>query len=161
MSLRLNLVTLLIFIFCFSARSQNKRFPTTASYEEIEIYSLTEAPDSTEYYEVTFNSKQNKSKKLSMLIGKQEAQSIALGIEQIRPKYPLPLDLLEQFIIKSGYIVTKVTIDSVVNSIYISKIKCSDKKRGIELIARPAEAVTIALKFNCPILMKVELFDYH
>jgi uncharacterized protein len=88
-----------------------------------------------------------------MIIGEYEAQSLAVILKGLKPRAPLPLDLLEDAIKKFEFQVQEVVIDSLKNDYFTAKIVCYRGEKKVELKARPVDAVAIASKFNSPILV--------
>ncbi|MES2850850.1 MAG: bifunctional nuclease domain-containing protein [Bacteroidota bacterium] len=148
------LIVIIIFaISCGQPKSNvdiNKLPSLTA---EVEVLSLVNVPNKTEEYELTFGSKEDKTLKLAMLVGKYEAQELAVTIENMKPTAPLPLDVLQEVIIKLGYTVKEAFIDSLINEVYTAKIICKKDSGLIKFRVRPVDATTIALKFNAPIFV--------
>lgn len=98
------------------------------------------------------------SRRLPIIIGQYEAQSIALELEGIKPPRPLTHDLLKEVIEVFGYSVNSVVISELKDSTFYAKIKFDSS--GVEEIdARPSDAIAIALKFSSPIYVSTEIMD--
>ncbi|MBS1553056.1 MAG: bifunctional nuclease family protein [Bacteroidetes bacterium] len=98
------------------------------------------------------------SRRLPIIIGQYEAQSIALELEGIKPPRPLTHDLLKEVIEVFGYSINHITISELKDSTFYAKIKFDSA--GIEeMDARPSDAIAIALKFSAPIFVNSEIMD--
>jgi uncharacterized protein len=123
---------------------------------EVQILSLLTHSEKDDQFILTFGAKNDTTKKLEMMIGKNEAQTLAITLESMQPVAPLPLDLLHEAIKKFGYNIKEVFIDSLKNEVYSAKITCFSDTKEIILNARPADAATLAVKFGCPIFIELK-----
>jgi bifunctional DNase/RNase len=91
-------------------------------------------------------------RKLPIVIGAFEAQSIAIALEkEIRPPRPLTHDLFKNFADRFEIIIKQVIIHKLVDGVFFSSIIC--ERDGIEEIidARTSDAIALALRFNAHI----------
>lgn len=98
------------------------------------------------------------TRRLPIIIGQYEAQSIALELEGIKPPRPLTHDLLKEVIETFGYSVSHVVINELKDSTFYAKIKF-DSANIEEIDARPSDAIAIALKFSSPIYVSSDIMD--
>ncbi|MEO6695048.1 MAG: bifunctional nuclease family protein [Ignavibacteria bacterium] len=98
------------------------------------------------------------NRRLPIIIGQYEAQSIALELEGIKPPRPLTHDLLKEVIETFGYSVSYITINELKDSTFFAKIKF-DSSSVEEMDARPSDAIAVALKFSAPIYVNTEIMD--
>ena len=98
------------------------------------------------------------TRRLPIIIGQFEAQSIALELEGIKPPRPLTHDLLREVIEIFGYSVSHVLINELKDSTFYAKIKF-DSSDIEEIDARPSDASALALKFSSPIYVSSEIMD--
>ncbi len=98
------------------------------------------------------------NRRLPIIIGQYEAQSIALELEGIKPPRPLTHDLLKEVIETFGYSINYIIINELRDSTFYAKIKF-DSPTIEELDARPSDAIAIALKFSAPIYVNTEIMD--
>lgn len=98
------------------------------------------------------------NRRLPIIIGQYEAQSIALELEGIKPPRPLTHDLLKEVIETFGYSVNYIVINELRDSTFYAKIKF-DSSTIEEIDARPSDAIAIALKFSSPIYVNSEIMD--
>ena len=91
-------------------------------------------------------------RKLPIVIGGFEAQSIAMGIENdIAPPRPLTHDLFKNVLNKFEISVKKVIIHNLRDGVFFSKIICEKDKVEQSIDARTSDAVSIAIRFKAPI----------
>ena len=91
-------------------------------------------------------------RKLPIVIGGFEAQSIAMGIENdISPPRPLTHDLFKNALNKFKISVKKVIIHKLQDGVFFSKIICEKNKVEESIDARTSDAVSIAIRFKAPI----------
>lgn len=91
-------------------------------------------------------------RKLPIVIGAFEAQSIAIALEkEIMPPRPLTHDLFKNFSDRFQIVVKQVIIHKLVDGVFYSSIIC--EREGIEEIidARTSDAIALALRFQAPI----------
>ena len=91
-------------------------------------------------------------RKLPIVIGAFEAQSIAIALEkEIKPPRPLTHDLFKNFADRYNIIVKQVIIHKLVDGVFYSSIICESNKIEEVLDARTSDAIALALRFSAPI----------
>ncbi len=91
-------------------------------------------------------------RKLPIVIGTYEAQSIAIAIEKdIKPPRPLTHDLFKSFCERFDIIIKRVIIHKLVDGVFYSSIICD--RDGVEEIidSRTSDAIALASRFDAPI----------
>ncbi|MCB9426031.1 MAG: bifunctional nuclease family protein [Flavobacteriales bacterium] len=99
-------------------------------------------------------------RKLPIVIGAYEAQSIAIALEkEINPPRPLTHDLFKNFADRFDIVVKQVIIHKLVDGVFYSSIIC--ERDGIEEIldARTSDAIALALRFDSPIFIYKNILD--
>ena len=91
------------------------------------------------------------NRRLPIIIGMFEAQSIAIQIEKINPNRPLTHDLFKSFAQQVGILIKEVIISDLKEGVFYSKIICTDGNREFELDSRPSDAIAIGLRFGVTI----------
>lgn len=91
------------------------------------------------------------NRRLPIIIGGFEAQSIAVKIEKMTPSRPLTHDLFKTFADSFDISISEILIYNLIDGIFYAKIIVSSNEKNIELDARTSDAVSLALRFNCPI----------
>ena len=99
-------------------------------------------------------------RKLPIVIGAFEAQSIAIGLEkEIKPPRPLTHDLFKNFADRFKIVIKQVIIHKLVDGVFYSSIIC-ERDNDEEIIdARTSDAIALALRFNAPIFTYKTILD--
>lgn len=99
-------------------------------------------------------------RKLPIVIGAFEAQSIAIALEkEIKPPRPLTHDLFKNFCDRFQIIVKQVIIHKLVDGVFYSSI-ISERDGDEEIMdARTSDAIALALRFNAPIFTYKTILD--
>ena len=91
-------------------------------------------------------------RKLPIVIGALEAQSIAIALEnEIKPPRPLTHDLFKTFADRFDILVKQVIIHKLVDGVFFSSIICERDKIEEIIDARTSDAIALALRFQAPI----------
>ena len=99
-------------------------------------------------------------RKLPIVIGAFEAQSIAIALEKgIKPPRPLTHDLFKNFADRFDIVVKQIIIHKLVDGVFYSSIIC--ERDAIEEIidARTSDAIALALRFKSPIFTYKNILD--
>ena len=99
-------------------------------------------------------------RKLPIVIGTNEAQSIAIAIEkEIKPPRPLTHDLFKNFCIKFDIKIKQVIIHKLVDGVFYSSVIC--ERDGVEEIidSRSSDAIALAIRFEAPIYTYENILD--
>ena len=98
---------------------------------------------------------------LPIWVGAFEANAIALEIEKIAPQRPMTHDLLRNFIIETGYKVSKIIISDLKDNTFYATVELlkSDSEDTVFFDARPSDAIALALRTDCPIFVEEKVFD--
>ena len=116
----------------------------------LEIIGLTYSESSTGAYVLILGDK-NSQRRLPIVIGSAEAESIAVGIEKHKNGRPHTHDLFIRFAHEFGIEVLEVVINRFRDGIYYAMLVC---KQGDDLTmvdARPSDAIAIAVRVGCEI----------
>ena len=98
-------------------------------------------------------SEKDGNRKLPVIIGGFEAQSIAIAIEDdIKPSRPLTHDLFKNFADKFNIKIKKVIIHKLLDGVFYSSVICERNKIEEVIDSRTSDAIALALRFNAPIL---------
>lgn len=99
-------------------------------------------------------------RKLPIVIGAFEAQSIAIALEKdIKPPRPLTHDLFKNFADRFDIVVKQVIIHKLVDGIFYSSIICERDKIEEIIDARTSDAIALALRFDAPIFTYKNILD--
>ncbi|MBC3542269.1 bifunctional nuclease domain-containing protein [Rufibacter sediminis] len=117
---------------------------------ELEILGLSSSQSQSGSFALVLGEKEG-SRRLPIIIGMFEAQSIAIQIEKINPTRPLTHDLFKSFAQQMEVSVQEIMISDLKEGVFFSKIVCTDGEKEFELDARPSDAIAIGLRFGVPI----------
>ena len=99
-------------------------------------------------------------RKLPIVIGAFEAQSIAIALEkEIKPPRPLTHDLFKNFSDRFEIVVKQVIIHKLVDGVFYSSIICERDKIEEIIDARTSDAIALALRFKAPIFTYKNILD--
>ncbi|QCW98948.1 hypothetical protein FGM00_02005 [Aggregatimonas sangjinii] len=99
-------------------------------------------------------------RKLPIVIGAFEAQSIAIALEkEIKPPRPLTHDLFKNFADRYEIVIKQVTIHKLVDGVFYSSIICERDKVEEIIDARTSDAIALALRFGAPIFTYKTILD--
>ena len=91
-------------------------------------------------------------RKLPIVIGAFEAQSIAIALEkEIQPPRPLTHDLFKNFSDRFDIVVKQVIIHKLVDGVFYASLICERDKVEEIIDARTSDAIALALRFSAPI----------
>jgi len=95
----------------------------------------------------------NSNRRLPIVIGVFEAQSIAIALEKVKIQRPLSHDLFKSFADAFHISVKEVIIYNLVEGVFYSKLICTDASGEVEheIDARTSDAIAIAVRFDAPI----------
>lgn len=97
----------------------------------------------------------NGSRRLPIIIGAAEAQSIALEMEGIRPPRPLTHDLMKNIISTFGGELTEVVIDELRDGTFYAKLNIAAR----QIDSRPSDAIALAVRYGAQIYVASTVMD--
>lgn len=99
-------------------------------------------------------------RKLPIVIGAFEAQSIAIALEkEIKPPRPLTHDLFKNFCDRYAINIKQVIIHKLVDGVFYSSLICERDNVEEVVDARTSDAIALALRFNAPIFTYKNILD--
>ena len=102
-------------------------------------------------YALLLNEKDGE-RKLPVVIGGFEAQSIAVALEkEIKPPRPLTHDLFKNFSDCFEIKIKQVIIHKIVDGVFFSSLICVRDKIEEIIDSRKTDAIALAIRFNSPI----------
>jgi bifunctional DNase/RNase len=120
---------------------------------EITVKGLSYSQGKSGAYALILAEKNPNGRKLPIVIGGAEAQSIAVALEKsIAPPRPMTHDTWNNMLNELGATLEKVLIHRLVNGIFYASIYLRNE-HGVELVfdSRPSDAVALAVRLECPI----------
>jgi bifunctional DNase/RNase len=98
-------------------------------------------------------------RRIPIIVGGFEAQSIAIQLEGLKPPRPLTHDLFMNFA-KSFHIdLLEVNIYKLEEGVFYSKLLCDSGDQKISIDTRTSDAIALALRFKCPIFTTEEIME--
>jgi len=125
---------------------------------KLNITGLSNSQNQTGAYALLL-SEENGDRKLPIIIGAFEAQSIALKLENLDPPRPLTHDLFLNFSKTFKIDITEVNIYKLEEGVFFSVLICKQEGKEVKVDARTSDAVALALRFKCPIYTTEEILD--
>jgi hypothetical protein len=102
---------------------------------------------------------ENGDRRIPIIVGGFEAQSIAIQLEGLKPPRPLTHDLFMNFAVSFKIDILEVNIYKLEEGVFYSKLLCDDGKNKITVDARTSDAIALALRFKCPIYTTEEIME--
>lgn len=96
-------------------------------------------------------------RRIPIIVGMPEAQSIAIALEGLKPPRPLTHDLFATFAQAFGIRLTEVYIYRFEEGIFYSELLFTDGERSIKVDSRTSDAIAIALRVKCDIYTSEEI----
>jgi len=129
---------------------------------QVEILGLSASPTAGGAYALLLKEVYG-VRRLPIIIGSFEAQSIALEMEGIKPPRPLTHDLLKNVIDILGGSVSEVIIDELRENTFYAKVKIEVATLSNEIDSRPSDAIALAVRTGAPLyvaedVMKIASF---
>lgn len=97
------------------------------------------------------------NRRLPILIGAFEAQSIAFELEGVVPPRPMTHDLIKNIFDTFSYQITEVFIDELNEGTFHAKLVFDNE--GLSIDCRPSDAIAIAVRTNVPITINSDIMD--
>ena len=91
------------------------------------------------------------NRRIPVIVGTPEAQSIAIALEYITPPRPLTHDLFVSFATAFDIKLKEVYIYKFEEGIFYSELLFTDGKREVPVDSRTSDAIAIALRAKCDI----------
>ncbi len=121
---------------------------------QVDILGLSTSPASGGAYALILK-EVNGNRRLPIIIGAFEAQSIALEMEGIKPPRPLTHDLMKNIIESMGTELAEITISELKDGTFYAKLSFDTQ----EIDARPSDAIALAVRFGAPIYVAERVMD--
>ena len=97
----------------------------------------------------------NGNRRLPIIIGASEAQSIALEMEGIKPPRPLTHDLMKNIITSFGADLTDIIIDDLRDGTFYAKLNIDNQM----IDSRPSDAIALAVRYGVQIYVASGVMD--
>lgn len=100
-------------------------------------------------------------RRLMVIVGTPEAQSIAFNLQETTPPRPLTHDLFSTLVSQLGLTLREVEIYKYEEGIFFSRIILEQVDSVIQLESRTSDAVAIALRTKSPIFTTENIMQEH
>jgi len=97
----------------------------------------------------------NGNRRLPIIIGAFEAQSIALEMEGIKPPRPLTHDLIKNILDSMGTDLAEIVISELKDGTFYAKLALDSQ----EVDARPSDAIALAVRYGAPIFVAEKVME--
>ncbi|MEW6511309.1 MAG: bifunctional nuclease family protein [Bacteroidota bacterium] len=97
----------------------------------------------------------NGNRRLPIIIGASEAQSIALEMEGIKPPRPLTHDLMKNIIAAFGAELSDIVIDDLRDGTFYAKLNIDNQM----IDSRPSDAIALAVRYGVQIYVAASVMD--
>jgi uncharacterized protein len=98
-------------------------------------------------------------RRLPIVIGGAEAQSIAMELEKIKPARPLTHDLFKSFADAFNIRLLEVVIYKFSEGVFYSKLLCANDMIELSIDSRTSDAVALAIRFGSEIFTVAEVMN--
>lgn len=95
------------------------------------------------------------NRRLPIIIGQAEAQSIALEMEGIKPPRPLTHDLMKNIIGALGSDLSDIVIDELRDGTFYAKLNLDNQ----QIDSRPSDAIALAVRYGVQIFVAASVMD--
>ncbi|MCX6170921.1 MAG: bifunctional nuclease family protein [Ignavibacteriales bacterium] len=123
---------------------------------QVEILGLSASPSAGGAYALLLKEIYG-VRRLPIIIGQFEAQSIALEMEGIKPPRPLTHDLLKNVIDNLGGTISEIIIDELKENTFYAKIKLEISSMTNEIDSRPSDAIALAVRTGSPLFVSEDV----
>ena len=121
---------------------------------QVDILGLSTSPSSGGAYALILK-EVNGLRRLPIIIGAFEAQSIALEMEGIKPPRPLTHDLLKNVMDSLGASLNDVFINELKDGTFYARLSLDSQ----EVDSRPSDAIALAVRYGVPIYVADKVMD--
>ena len=127
-------------------------------YIEMKVHGLANRQVQSGAYALIL-AEQGGTRRIPVIVGTPEAQSIAIALEKIRTPRPLTHDLLVSLLGAYQVSISHVLIYKFEDGIYYAELSCTDGERDVTIDARTSDAIAIALRVRCQIFILSDILD--
>ncbi len=125
---------------------------------QVDILGLSTSPSSAGAYALILK-ETNGKRKLPIIIGAFEAQSIALELEGMKPPRPLTHDLMKNIIDTFAVSLNEVFINELRDGTFYAKLFVEGVSETQEIDSRPSDAIALAVRYGVPIFVEEEVLQ--
>ena len=101
----------------------------------------------------------NGCRRIPVVVGTPEAQSIAIALEHIVAPRPLTHDLFVSFCQAFGVALKEVYIYKYMDGVFYSELRMEGNGQEVQLDSRTSDAIALALRLDCPIYTSEDIMQ--
>lgn len=109
------------------------------------------------YQRVVILKEKDAERYLPIWIGPNEAEAIAVRLQEVNIARPLTHDLLRTVIDTLGARVTSVVVNDLANDTFYARIILDVNGRALEVDSRPSDAIALAVTARVPIYVSEDV----
>lgn len=130
---------------------------TFQGFQEVKVERVMRDPRSAQPVVLLSDLKEEKG--MLIWIGEAEAQALEAARQKVPHRRPLTHDLLAGTIARLNARVIQVRITELKEDIFYARILLETPSGQVDVDARPSDAMVLAVKAGCPILVEISLFE--
>lgn len=124
----------------------------------VEVLGITNA-SRPEFYALILAERGGKERRIPIIIGLPEAQSIAVRIQGLHSPRPLSHDIFMTMALSFRIEMIEAIIYKLHNGVFYSQIVCRQDDKIAYIDSRTSDAVALAIRFNAPIYTYDNVLD--
>ncbi len=117
-----------------------------------EILGITSSQSNVGSYTLILEDEEKK-RRLPIVIGMVETQSIMMVMEGVTPNRPLTHDLMHNMCLSMGAELLEINIVDVREAIFFANLKFQLDGKVVEVDSRPSDAIALSVRFGAPIFV--------
>ena len=125
----------------------------------LNIVALTNSVSTPSNYAIILQEDEGE-RRLPIIIGSFEAQSIAMALERMETTRPLTHDLFKNAMEELDVMLKEIVISKLLDGVFHADMVCERSGGGVmEIDARTSDAIALAVRFGCPIYTYENIMD--
>ena len=125
----------------------------------LDVVALTDSESPPGTFALILEERPN-GRRLPIVIGRGEAQAIAMTLENMQPQRPLTHDLFKQTLEALQVTLKEVFIYKLEENIFYAQLQLKNSSgKAITIEARSSDAIALSVRFTCPIYTTSEVLN--
>jgi bifunctional DNase/RNase len=125
---------------------------------ELEIIALTHSVSQSHSFAVVLG-ELGGTRRLPIVIGGFEAQSIAVALDNMKPSRPLTHDLTKAICDTFDIQLDHIYIHKLVDGVFYSYLICKNGIDEVQIDSRTSDALALAVRFDCSIFVSENILE--
>ncbi len=117
---------------------------------ELKVVAVSHSLSQSHGYALVLSEEEGQ-RRLPIVIGGYEAQSIAMAYEKMSSQRPMTHDLVKNMCKAFEIELKEVIIDNLEDGVFHSKLVCVSHGKEVKIDSRTSDAIALALRFDAPI----------